>query len=182
MRDFIFLGSKVTVDDDGSHEFKKHLLLGRKAMTNPGSILKRQRHHFAGKGLYSHIYGFSSSRVQMWELEHKESWAPKNCCFRIVVLEKTLESPLDSKEIKPVKSKGNQPWINIGRTDADALVTWCEEPKKPGCWERFRAEGKGNDRKWDGWMESLIQWTCVWANSGRYWRIGKPGILQSMGL
>ena len=132
MRDFIFLGSKVTVDDDSSHEFKKHLLLGRKAMTNPGSILKRQRHHFAGKDLYSQIYGFSSSHVQMWELDHKETWEPKNCCFRIVVLEKTLESPLDSKEIKPVNPKGNQPWINIGRPDADTLVTWCE-PKRPGC-------------------------------------------------
>ena len=65
MRDFIFLGSKVTMDDDSSHEFKKHLLLGRKAMTNPGSILTRQRHHFAGKDLYSQIYGFSSSHVQM---------------------------------------------------------------------------------------------------------------------
>ena len=101
---------------------------------------------------------------------------PKSWCFWTVVLKKTLEGPLDSKEIKPVNSKGNQPWINIGRTDADTLVTWCEEPKRPGCWERFRAEGKGDDREWDGWMESLIQWTWVWANSGREWRTRTPGM------
>ena len=88
-------------------------------------------HYFANKYPSSQSYGFSNSHVWRRKLDHKESWEPKNCCFRIVVLEKTLESPLDSKEIKPVNSKGNQPWISIGRTDADTLVTWCEEPKRP---------------------------------------------------
>ena len=118
--DFIFLGSKITADGDCSHEIKRHLFLGRKAMTNSDSVLKKQRHYFANKGPYSQSYGFSSNHVWMWQLDHKEGWAPKNWCFQTVVLEKTLESPLDSKEIKPNNPKGNQSWIFIGRTDAEA--------------------------------------------------------------
>ena len=86
----------------------------------PRQHIKKQRHHFANKGPYSQSYSLSSSHVQMWELDHKEGWVPKNWCFWVVVLEKTLESPLNSKEIKPVNSKGNKPWIFIGRTDAEA--------------------------------------------------------------
>ena len=82
--------------------------------------MKKQRHHFADKGPSSQSYGFSSSQVWMWELDHNEGWAPKNWCFQIVVPEKTLLRPLDSKEIKSVNSKGNQSWIFIGRTDAEA--------------------------------------------------------------
>ena len=118
--DFIVLGSKITADSDCSHEIKRRLLLGRKAMTNIDSVLKKQRNHFADKGPYSQSYSFSNNRVQMWELDHKEGWVPKNRCFWIVMLEKTLESPLDSKEIKPVNPKENQPWIFIGSTDAEA--------------------------------------------------------------
>ena len=118
--DFIFWGSKITVDGDCSHEIKRHLLLGRKAMTNLDTI-KKQRHHFANKGPYSQSYGFSGSHVRMWELDHKEGWARKNSCFRSVVLEKTLESPLNSnKKVKQVNPKGNQPWTFIGRTVAEA--------------------------------------------------------------
>ena len=84
--------------------------------------IEKQRYHLADKGLYSQSYGFSSSHVQMWELDHKEGWAPKNWCFWTVVLEKTLESSLDSKEIKPVNPKGNQPWISIWKIDAEAEV------------------------------------------------------------
>ena len=102
-----------------NREIKRHLLLGRKAMTNLESILK-SKHCFANKSPYSQSYGFSSSHVWMWELDHKEGWAPKNWCFWTVVLEKTLESPLDCKEIKPVSPKGNQPWIFTGRTVAKA--------------------------------------------------------------
>ena len=104
--DFILGGSTITVDGDCSHEIKKHLLLGRKAMTNLDSILK-SRHYFADKGPYSQSYGFSGSHAWMWELDYKENWAPKNWCFRTVVLEKTLESPLDCKEIQPVNPKEN---------------------------------------------------------------------------
>ena len=95
--DFILLGSKITADGDCSHEIKRCLLLGRKAMTNLDSILKKQRHYFVDKGPSSLNYGFSSSHVWMWELDYKESWAPKNWCFWTVVL-KTLESPLDHKD------------------------------------------------------------------------------------
>ena len=116
--DIIFLGSKITADGDCSHEIKRCLLLGRKAMTNLASILKSR--DITDKGLSSQSYGFSSSHVWMWELGHKKSWVPKNWCFSTVVLGKTLESPLDIKEIKPVHPKGNQSWIFIGRTDAEA--------------------------------------------------------------
>ena len=106
--DFIFLGSKITTDGDFSHEIKRRLVLGRKAMSNLDSILK-SRHYFANKGLSSQGYGFSSGHVWMWELDQKEVWAPKNWRFWTVVLEKTLESPLDNcKEIQPVNPKGNQ--------------------------------------------------------------------------
>ena len=120
MADFIFLGSKITVDGDCSHKIKRHLLLGRKAMTNLDSVLKKKRHHFANKGPYSQGYSFSRSHVRTRELDHKEGWTPKNWCFWIVVVGNTLESPLNSKEIKPVNPKGNQSWIFIGRTDAEA--------------------------------------------------------------
>ena len=91
-----------------------------KLCDKPRQCIKKQRHHFADKGPYSQSYGFSSSRVWMWELDLKEGWAPKNWCFLTVVLEKTHESPCDSREIKPVNPKGNQPWIFIGKTDAEA--------------------------------------------------------------
>ena len=86
----------------------------------PRQHIKKQRHYFASKGPHSQSYGFSSSHVRMWELDHKEGWAPKNWCFWTVMLEKTLKSPLDWKDIKPVSPKGNQLWIFIGRTDAEA--------------------------------------------------------------
>jgi len=93
--------------------------------------IKKQTHHFADKGLYSQSYGFPSGHVWTWELDHKEGWALKNWCFWTVVLEKTFESPLDCKEIKPVKIKGNQPWIFIGKTDAEveAPILWPPDAK-----------------------------------------------------
>ena len=95
VNDFIFMGFKITADGDCSHELKRCLLLGRKAMTNLESVLKKQEHYFADRGPSGQSYGFSSSHVWMLELDHKESWALKNWCFWTVVLEKTLESPLD---------------------------------------------------------------------------------------
>ena len=121
-----------------------------------------------------------------------ESWTIKKAfelwCFWTVVLEKTLESPLDNKEIKPVHPKGDQPWIFTGRTDAkaEAPILWPPDAnlthwKRPWSWERLKARGEGGDRGWDGWMASLTQCTWVWASSRRWWRAGKPGVLQSMG-
>ena len=115
---------------------------------------------------------------RMW---HKEFWT--------VVLEKTLESPLDCKEIQPVHPKGEQSWVFIGRTDAEAetpntLATWCEELthwKRPWRWEGLGVGGEGDDRGWDGWMESPTQWTWVWVNSGSWWWTGRPGVLWFIG-
>ena len=149
---------------------------------NKNLKIKKQRDYFAKKCPSSQSYGFFSSHVWMWELDHKESWAPENWCFWTVVLEKTLESPLDCKEIKPVNCKGNHSWIFIGRTDAEAKV-----PIELFSLENTLMLGKIEGRRirdgrgWDGWMESPTQWTWVWANSGRWWRTGKPGMLQSQG-
>ena len=102
----------------------------------------------------------------------------KNCCFWTVVLEKTLESPLDCKEIKRVHSKWDQSWMFL------TLATWCEELihwKRPWCWERLRAGGEGDDRGWDGWTASPTQRTCVWTNSGSYWRTEKPEVCSPWG-
>ena len=128
-----FLGSKITVDGDCSHEIKKCLLLGRKVMTNLDSILKSRGIILPTKVCQS--YGFSRSHVWIWELDYKESWAPKNWCFWTVVLEKTLESPLDCKEIQPVHPKGNQFWIFIGRTDAEAPIFWPPDVKSWLIWK-----------------------------------------------
>ena len=123
----------------------------------------------------------------MWELDYKESWAPKNWCFWTVVLQKTFESPLDSKEIQGVNCKGNQFWIFIDwccSWNSNTLATWCEELthlKRPWCWERLNV-GEGDDRGWDGWMASPTEWAWVWVNSGRWWWTGRPPMLQSMGL
>ena len=113
----------------------------------------------------------------------------KELSFWTVVLEKTLESPSDCKEIQPVQPKGNQFWIFIGRTDAEAetpiaLATWCKiltHLKRPWCWENLKAGGEGDDRGWDGWMASPTQWTWVWLNSGSWWWAERPGMLQSLG-
>ena len=110
----------VCTDGDYTREIKRCLLLRKKAMTNLDSILKRAETSLCQKGPYNQSYGFFSSHVRMWELDHKEGWVLKNWCFQIVVQEKTLENPLDCKEIKPVSPKGNQSWIYISRTDAEA--------------------------------------------------------------
>ena len=122
----------------------------------------------------------------IWELEHKEGWTLKNWCFWIAMLEKTLEGPLDCKEIKSVNPKENQSWIFIGRTDVEteAPILWPSDSKRthrkrPWCRERLREGREGDNRRWDGWMTSSTQWTGAWANSGRQWRTGNPGVLQS---
>ena len=137
--------------------------------------------NIADKRPSSQSYGFSSSYVWMWELDHKEGWSPKNWCFWTVVLEKTLESSLDYKDIKPVNPEGNQSWTFIGATNAEAPILWPPDVKNwligltglnwlseltPWCWERLKAGGEGDNRGWDGWMASLTCWTWVWVSSG----------------
>ena len=115
-----FFGSKITADGDCNHEIKRRLTPSKESYYQPREHIKKQRHYFANKGPSSQSSGFSSSHVWMWELYYKESWVLKNWSFRSVVLENTLESPLDCKEIQPVHPKGYQTWIFIGRTDAEA--------------------------------------------------------------
>ena len=126
----------------------------KKSYDKPRQHIKKQRHYFTDKGLYSQSYGFSSSRVWMWELYHKESWVLKNWCFWTVELKKTLENPLGSKWIKPVNSKGNQSWLFIGRTDTEAggPIFW-----PPGV--KNWLTGKDTD-------------------AGKYWRQEKKGMIE----
>ena len=143
--DFIFLGSKFTADSDCSHEIQRRLLLRRKLWHR--HHIKKHRHYFDNKGPYSQRYGFSSSHVWMWELDHKASWALKNWCFQVVVLEKALESSLNSKEIKPVNPKGNLPRILIGKTDAkaEAAILWPPDAKN---WLIGKDPDAGKDWRW----------------------------------
>ena len=132
--------------------------------------IKKQRHYFVSKVPSSHSYGFSSSHVWKWELDHKQSWVPKNWCFWTVVLEKTLESPLYYKEIQPINRKANQSWIFIGRTNAEAPIFWppdvknwvigCEFEQAPGV-----CDGQGSLACWSPWackeldMTERLNWT-----------------------
>ena len=142
----------------------KTLAPWKKSYDQPRQHSKKQRHYFANKGLSSQRYNFSSSHVWLWELDYKEIWAPKNWCFWTVVLEKTLESPLDCKEIHPVNPKGNQSWIFFGRTGAEAETPILWPPhakalthlKRPSRWERLKAGGEGDARAWMvGWHHPL---------------------------
>ena len=177
--DFILGGSKITVDGDCSHEITPW----KKSYDQPRQHIKKQRHYFASKDPSSQGYGFSIVHVWMWELDCEESWALKNLCFWTVVLEKTLESPLDCKEIQPVHLKGDQSWIFIGRTDAEAEtpILWPPDAKNWLIWKDPDA-GEGDNRGWNGWMASPTQWMWVRVNSGSWWWTGRPGVLQSMGL
>ena len=135
--DFILGGSKITADGECSHESKRRLLLGRKVMTNLDSIFKNRDIYFANKDPSSQGYGFSCGHVWTWELDCEEGWAPKNWCFWTVVLEKTLESPLDCKEIQPVHPKGDPSWVFIGRTDVEAEtpIFWLPDVKSWLIWK-----------------------------------------------
>ena len=166
-----------------------HLTPWKESYDQPRQHIKTQRYYFPDKGPSSQSCVFFSSHVWLWELDHKESWVPKNRCFWTVVLEKTLESPLHSKEIQLVNPKGNQPWIFIGRTDAEAEtpILWLPDAKNqlnvkdPDAGKKLKA-GEEDDRGWDGWMASPMQWTWVWVGSGSWWKTRKPGVLQSVGL
>ena len=152
--------------------------------------IKKQRHYFVNKVPSSQGYGFSSGHVWMWELDYKENWAPKNWCFWTVVLEKTLESPLDCKEIQAVHPKWNKSWLFIERTDAEAetSILWPPDVKNrltgkdPDTGKDWGQEEKGAaEDEIVGWHHQLNGHE-VWANSGRWWGTGKPGMLQSMEL
>ena len=157
LQTLFFWAPKITADGDCSHEIKKTLAPWKESYDKPRQCIKKQRHWFADKGPYSQSYGFSSSHVWMWELDHKEGWAPKNWCFWAEVLEKT-QSPLDCKDIKPVNPKGNQPWIFIGRTDAEVPIIWPPDAKSRLIWKDpddgkdWRQEEKGTTE------DEMIEW------------------------
>ena len=164
VKDFILGGSKITADGDCSHEIKRYLLLGRESYDQPRQHIKKQRQYFANKGPSSQGNGFSSGHVWMWELDCEESWAPKDWCFWNVVLEKTLESPLDYKEIQTVHPKGNQFWIFIGRTvaEAETQILWLPDAKNsligkdPDAGKDWRQEEKGmTEDEMVGWHHQL---------------------------
>ena len=169
--DFIFWGSKITADGDCSHEIRRSLLLGRKARINLNSLLKSRAITLL-TGPYSQSYGLSSSHVQIWEVDHKQGWVLKKWYFWTMVLEKTLENPLDSKGIKPVNPKRNQSWIFTGRTnvEAEAPILWPPDVKSwltgknPDDGKDWGQEEKGVT---EDEMASTTQWTWVWANSRR---------------
>ena len=151
--DFMFLGSKITLDGDCSHEIKRCLLLGTKTMTNLHKVLKSRDITLPTKVHFVTAMIFPVVRLWVWELDHKEGWAPKNWCFQIMVREKTPESPLDSKEIKLVNPKGNQPWIFIGRADAEAEVPTLWPPDA-----KSQLIGKDTDA-WKDWGQEEKQTT-----------------------
>ena len=165
-----FLGLQNHCEGDCSHEIKRHLLLGRKTMTNLDSILKSGGIILpTGVCLVkAMVFPVVMYGCESWTINKPECWTI--WCFWTVVLEKILESPLDSKEMQPVNPKGNQSWIFIGRTDAETEtpILWSPEElahwKRPWCWEKLK-RGEGDDRGWDGWMASSTQWTWVWLGS-----------------
>ena len=148
----------------------------------PRQCIKKERYHFADKGPYSQSYGFSSSHVRMWQLDHKESWAVNNCCFLIEVLEKTLESPLDCKRSNQYILKEISPEYSLERRilwppDVKSWLTG----KDPDDGRYWGQEEKGmTEDEIIGWHQ-LTWWTWVWVNSGSWWWTGGPGVLQFMG-
>ena len=157
--DFILGGSKITADGDCSHEIKT-LAPWKKSYDKHRQHIKKQRHYFPSKGPSRQGYSFSSGHVQMWELDHKEYWAPKNWCFWIEVLEKTLESPLDCKEIQPVHPEGNQSCVFIGRTDAEAEtpVLWSPDAKSWLFWKDPDAGKDGGQEEKGATEDDMIGW------------------------
>ena len=167
--DLVLLGSKITVDSDCSYEIKR-LAPWKKSNDKPRQYIKNKRHYFANKCPSNQSYGFSSSHVWVWELDNKKGWVLKNWCLQTVVLEKTIESPLDCKEIKPVTTKGNQSWVFIRRIDVkvEAPVLWPPDMKS-------RLTGKdpdaGNDWSQEkGMTEDVITGWHHWLTGHHFYQ------------
>ena len=195
--DFILGGSKITADSDHSHEIKRHLLLGRKVMANLDSILKRET-LLCQRSPSSQSYSFSSNHVWMCELYSKESWPPKNWCFRTVGWRRLLRVSWTArrsnqsilKEISPEYSLEGlmlklklQNFGHLMRRTDSLEKTWSFLFSFPdiSCWERLKVGGEADDKGWDGWMASLTQWAWIWVNSVSWWWTGKPVVVQFMG-
>ena len=186
--DFNFLGSKITADDDCSHEIKRHLLLGRKAMTNLDSILKSRDITLPTKVhlVKAMVFQVLMHGCESWD--HKESWAPIIDAFELWCWRRLLRVPWTTRRLNQSILKETSPeywkdWCWSWSWSSNTLATWSEELthwKRPWCWERLKVEGEGDDKGWDGFMASPTWWTWVWASSGSWWWTGKPGVLQSM--
>ena len=153
----------------------------------PRQYVEKQRYYSTSKGPYSLGYGLPSGHLWLWELDCKEGRAPKNWCLRTVVLEKTPETPLVSKEIKPVNLKGNQPWLLFGRTDAEAEAPLFRSPDTNSQLignvpDAVKVWGQKEKRASEDEMAGWHQWAWTWVNFRRWWGTGNPGVLQSMGL
>ena len=187
LRDFIFGGYKITADGDCCLQIKRGLFLGRKAMTNLDSILKSRditlptKVHLVKAMVFPVImYGCESwtiKKAECWRIDAFEPW----CWRRLLRVPWTARRSNQSilKEISPEYSLEGL----MLKWNTNTLATWCEELthwERPWCWGRSKT-GEGDNRGWDGWMVSPTQWTWIWANSGRWWRTGKPDVLQSMG-
>ena len=176
---------KTPAKVEREHEIKRRLPFERKVMANLDSISKSRNITLPTKVhiVKAMIFPLILYRCESWTIKKAEHW--RTDAFKLFSW--TLESPMDSKEIKPVNPKGNQAWIFIGGIDAEAEapILWPPDEKnqligKDWCWERLKVGGEGDDRGWDGQMASLTQWTWVWAGSGRWWRTSS--MLHSMGL
>ena len=173
---FSLLGSKITADGDYSHEIRRQLFLGRKIVTNLNSVLKNKDIILPNKSPYSQGCGLSTSHVWMWMQNHKEGRVLKSWCFPIVVLEKTLESPLNFKEIKPVNLKENQPWILFGKTDAEAEtpILW---PLDANSWLIGKYPDSGKDwrqeKKKATTKDEMVGWHLwlKWHELGKLWEV-----------
>ena len=186
--DFIFLGSKIIADGDCSHEIKRHLFLGRKAMTKLNSILKSRDITLTTnvcivKAMFFPVvmYGCVSwtiKKAECWRIDAFELW----CWRRLLRVPRTARRSNQSilKEISPEYSLEGL-MLKLKLQYFDHLIWKPTHCKRPWCWEGLKAGGEWDDRGWDGWMASATQWMWVWASSGRWWRTGKPGMLQSMG-
>ena len=182
-----FSGLKITADGDCSHEIKRRLLLGRKVMTNLGSILNSRDITLPTKVHLVKVMVFPVAMC-VWELDYKESWALKNRCFWTVVLGRLLRVPWTARRSSQSVLKEISPEYSLEglmlKLKLQYLTTWCKELthlKTLWCWGRLKAGGEGDDRGWDGWMASLTQWTWVYINFGCCWWTERPGVLQSMG-
>ena len=184
--DLIFLGSKITADGDCSHEIKRHLVLGRKVMTNLDSILKARdiisicnviTNDIASKSLSSQSYGFSSSHVWMWELDYKKAECRRIdvfelWCWRRLLRVSWTAGRSNQSILREISPEYSLEGLMLKLKLQYLMATWCEELihwKRPWCWERLKMRGEGDDRGWGGWMASTTQWTRVWVNSRSWW-------------
>ena len=189
VRHFMFWGSKITADGDCSHEFKRRLLLGRKAMINLDSILKSRDitlstkvHLVKAKVFPVVMYGCESWTIK--KAEHRRTDAFELWCWRRLLRVPWTARRSNQSILKEVSSGCSLEglMLKLKLQYFGHLMLRADSFEKTLCWERLRAGGKGDDRDWDGWMASATRWTWVWVDSGSWWWTGRPGMLRFMGL